>query len=98
METRELIPVEILCNQYNIPVAFFNNLQEFELIQIVNKKSGYFIHISQIKQVEKLIRLHFDLEINFEGLDAIYNLLNQVETLKEEVKLLQNKLRFYEDL
>lgn len=98
METRELIPVEILCNQYNIPVAFFNNLQEFELIQIVNKKSGYFIHISQIKQVEKLIRLHFDLEINFEGLDAIYHLLNQVETLKEEVKLLQNKLRFYEDL
>jgi cold shock CspA family protein len=97
METRELIPVEILCNQYNIPVAFFNNLQEFELIQIVNKKSGYFIHISQIKQVEKLIRLHFDLEINFEGLDAIYHLLNQVETLKEEVKLLQNKLRFYED-
>jgi len=98
METRELIPIEILCNQYNIPVAFFDNLQEFELIQIVNKKSGYFIHISQIKQVEKLIRLHFDLEINFEGLDAIYNLLNQVETLKEEVKLLQNKLRFYEDL
>jgi cold shock CspA family protein len=97
METRELIPVEILCNQYNIPVAFFNNLQEFELIQIVNKKSGYFIHISQIKQVEKLIRLHFDLEINFAGLDAIYHLLNQVETLKEEVKLLQNKLRFYED-
>jgi hypothetical protein len=97
METRELIPLEILCNQYNIPAAFFNNLQEFELIQIVNKKSGYFIHISQIKQVEKLIRLHFDLEINFEGLDAIYHLLNQVETLKEEVKLLQNKLRFYED-
>ena len=82
METRELIPIEILCNQYNIPVAFFNNLQEFELIQIVNKKSGYFIHISQIKQVEKLIRLHFDLEINFKELDAIYNLLNLVETLK----------------
>ena len=43
------------------------------------------------------MRIHYDLEINFEGLDAIYNLLNQVESLKEEITLLHNKLRFYED-
>ena len=97
MDTREFIPIEILCNQYNIPQSFFNNLQEVELIHIINKKNNWFIHISQIKQVETLMRLHFDLEINFEGLDAISNLLNQVESLQQEVKLLQNKLNFYED-
>ena len=44
------------------------------------------------------MRLHFDLDINLEGVDAIYNLLKQVESLKEEITALHNRLRFYEDL
>ena len=47
------------------------------------------------KQVEKMIRLHYDLNINLEGVDVIYNLLNQVNSLKKEITDLQNKLLFY---
>lgn len=98
METKNLISVQLLCNHYNIPVSFIDALQEFQLVEIIVKNEGLYIHSEHIKELEKMMRLHYDLDINFEGVDAIYNLLNQVESLKEEITLLQNKLRFYEDL
>lgn len=97
MGTKNLISVQLICNHYNIPVSFIDTLNEFQLVDIIIEKDNVFIHKSQLKEVEKMMRIHYDLEINFEGLDAIYNLLNQVESLKEEITLLHNKLRFYED-
>ncbi len=98
MDTTDLIPVQLLCKRYDIPVSFLDTLQEFQLVEIIDEDNSLYIHTKQIKKVEKMMRLHYDLEINFEGLDAIHNLLNQVESLKEEVKILRNKLRLYEDL
>lgn len=97
MGTKNLISVQLICNHYNIPVSFIDTLNEFQLVDIIIENNNLFIHKSQLKEVEKMMRIHYDLEINFEGLDAIYNLLNQVESLKEEITLLHNKLRFYED-
>ncbi|HEY5687659.1 MAG TPA: chaperone modulator CbpM [Yeosuana sp.] len=97
MGTKNLISVQLICNHYNIPVSFIDTLNEFQLVDIIIENDHLFIHKSQLKEVEKMMRIHYDLEINFEGLDAIYNLLNQVESLKEEITLLHNKLRFYED-
>jgi hypothetical protein len=45
-----------------------------------------------------MMRLHYDLEINLEGIDAIYNLLKQVEDLQNQVVTLRNKLNIYENL
>lgn len=98
MGTKKLISVQLMCNHYNIPVSFIDALQEFQLVDIIIENEHLFIHQSQLKEVEKMMRMHYELDINFEGLDAIYNLLHQVETLKEEIILLQNKLKFYEDL
>lgn len=98
METTDLIPIQLLCNRYNIPVSFLDTLQEFQLIEMVVQKDDFYIHTKQLNKVEKMMRLHYDLDINFEGLDAIYNLLNQVESLKEEITILHNRLRLYEDL
>ena len=43
------------------------------------------------------MRLHYDLDINIEGIDAIYNLLKQVEELQSQIITLRNKLNFYEN-
>lgn len=98
METTDLIPIQLLCKRYNIPVSFLDTLQEFQLIEMVVQKDDFYIHTKQLSKVEKMMRLHYDLDINFEGLDAIYNLLNQVKSLKEEITILHNRLRLYEDL
>lgn len=97
MDTKDLIPIQIICKRYNVPISFINTLQEFQLIEIITAKEDLFIHTKQIKEVEKMMRLHYDLDINLEGVDAIYNLLKQVESLKQEINSLHNRLRFFED-
>ena len=98
METTDLIPVQIVCKHYNVPVAFITTLEEFELIEVTMENNDVFIHKTQLKRVEKMARMHYDLDINFEGIDAIYNLLEQVDSLKREITDLHNRLRLYEDL
>ena len=97
METKDLISIQQFCTHYRIPISFITSLNEFELIEIITIQETQCIHKTQIKDIEKLIRLHFELDINLEGMDAVYNLLKQVESLQEEIVELTNKLKFYEE-
>ena len=92
-----LISIKQFCSHYNIPITFINALKEYDLIEIIIDQNNDYIDMNHINDLEKMIRLHYDLDINLEGIDAIYNLLNQVESLKEEIATLQNKLRLYDD-
>ena len=98
METTQLISITKFCTNYNVPVSFINALQEYELIEITISESDNYLQTNQLNDVEKMMRLHYDLDINFEGIDAIYNLLKQVESLQSEITTLRNKLNFYEKL
>ncbi len=98
MEAKNLISIQQVCKQYSVPMAFINALNDYELVEIIVTKNENYLKITQLQEVEKMMRLHYDLDINLEGIDAIYNLLKQVEILQEEIKHLNNKLRFYEDL
>ena len=97
METTNLISIEKFCVHYQVPVTFINALHEYELVEIIDTNNATYLKVTQLHEVEKMMRLHFDLDINFEGIDAIYNLLKQVESLKSEITLLNNKLRLYEE-
>lgn len=98
MERTDLIPVKLVCKHYKVPVAFINRLEEFQLIELKAYKGTFFIHNKELIKVEKIVRLHYDLDINIEGIDAIYNLLEQVYALRQEIRMLHNRLRLYEDL
>lgn len=97
MENTNLISVQQFCLHYKIPVKFINELKEYELIEIIASEKESYLEITQLHKVEKMIRFHYDLNINFEGIDVIYNLLNQIEILQNEKIELNNKLRFFED-
>ena len=43
-----------------------------------------------------MIRLHYELGINLEGIDVIYNLLKQIDHLQSELEIAKNKLNFYD--
>ncbi len=97
METQNLISIQHFCNHYSIPVTFITDLKEYELIEVIVTDNEDFLNITQINEVEKMIRLHYDLNINLEGVDVISGLLKQVTSLQEEIQILKNKLSFYED-
>ncbi len=95
METRDIIPVRQLCVHYEIPDSFFELLSSYELIETVRRSDEQCIPKSQIGKLEKIIRLHYELNINFEGLDVILRLQEQIMELQDEVNHLRNKLAFY---
>lgn len=96
MQTEQLIQVDTFCVWHNVEFSFINMLHEYGLIEITTKEDKAFITESGLKQVEKLIRLHNDLHINLEGVEVITYLLDQLEQQQEEIRQLQNRLRFYE--
>lgn len=96
MDGTNLISIQRFCEHYKVPVSFIDSLQEYELVEIIVSDGENYLKITQLNKLEKMMRLHYDLDINLEGIDAIYNLLNQVEDLQKEIILLKNKLGFYE--
>jgi uncharacterized protein YoxC len=46
--------------------------------------------------LERLVRLHQDLNINLEGLGAVSHLLHKVNALQEEVQKLRKRVQKYE--
>ena len=96
MSTKDLITIQKFCSHYEVPESFIDSLYEFELIEIVHEDDTKCLSLAQINTLEKLMRLHYDLNINLEGIQAIHNLLNQVETLQERVNYLKNRLDLYE--
>lgn len=98
MNSTELIAIEEFCTYYKVPENFIFSLSEYDLIEVTLIEHQEFIRAKEIRHIEKLMRLHYDLSINFEGLDAIYNLLEKIDHLEDEILSLKNKLQRYEDL
>lgn len=97
MERDELIATDVFCTQHNVEPAFIHSLCEYGLIEITTIEEMQFIPADKLQQIEKLTRLHYDLQINIEGIEAITYLLEKVENLQEEIIMLTNKLRLYEN-
>ncbi|WP_323789556.1 chaperone modulator CbpM [Psychroserpens sp.] len=96
MKTDNLISIQQFCAHYNVPVAFIKALQDYDLVEITITDTENYLQTNQLNDVEKMIRLHYDLHINLEGIDAIYNLLKQVEQLQSQIRTLKNKLDAYQ--
>ncbi|AXP82252.1 Chaperone modulatory protein CbpM [Mariniflexile rhizosphaerae] len=96
MDTKNFISIKQICECYNVPESFIDSLYDYELIEVVTIKEIQHINTAQINVIEKLITFHYDLNINIEGIHAISNLLNTIDSLQSEIKELKNKLNFYE--
>lgn len=97
MKQNDLIHVEKLCEHYKIELNFIDALLSNGLIEIQTIEQVKFIHQDTIGELEKMIRLHNELNVNVEGIDVILNLLEKEMKLREEVIRLKNKLRLYEN-
>ena len=97
MKEKSLIPTQILCSHYNIEISFVDALHTMGLIKIVIIEQKQFIHQDQIRDLEKIIRLYNELNVNLEGIDVVFNLLEKEKELRKELNALQNRLRLYEN-
>lgn len=97
MIQEHLISTETICTHYSIEISFVDALNKMGLIQIEIIEQKQFIHQDQIGNLEKIIRLHNELNVNLEGIDVVFNLLEKEKELRNELIALKNRLRLYEN-
>lgn len=96
MATEQLIEVTVFCRYHQIEYSFINSLEESGLVELTLVDQQKFIPNDQLQHLEKLSRLHHELDIDISGLEAIVNMLQRMEQMQQEIRSLKNKLRFYE--
>jgi chaperone modulatory protein CbpM len=88
MNEQEYIPIGVFCEQYGVAIG---------LIEIITVEETICIPVNQLKEAEKLLRLHNELEINLQGIDVVTHLLQRIQEMQHEIQSLRNKLHLYED-
>jgi len=96
MEHEDSIPASEFCIHHNIQLSFIHKLSDNGMIITRMVEDNIHLPISELKLVEKIIHLHFELEINLEGIEAIIHLLNRVQDLQDEITRLNTRLKAYE--
>lgn len=93
----KLIPLNILCTHYKVELTFFSNLSTMGLIEIETIEQSQYIQEDKIKEIEKMIRIHHELDVNIEGIDVVFNLLQKIEHLQKDLLSVKNRLKLYEN-
>jgi chaperone modulatory protein CbpM len=96
MEKDYLIEVATFCSIHNLEFSFISSLKNMGMIEISTIEKTEFINQTQLPILEKIVRLHDELEINLEGIESIIHLLMRMNALIDENMKLKNKLRIYE--
>lgn len=74
---------------------FVHALASGGLITITVIEQEPAIAYEELPALERYLRLHYDLDINLEGVEAIGHLLGRVDLLQEELRTLRARLSFY---
>jgi chaperone modulatory protein CbpM len=96
MKTENLVAANEFCVYHHIEYTFIDSLQEAGLVHITLVDNDTYIPESELQKLEKMIRLHNELEINVAGIEAITHLLERFEQLQDHTIRLKNRLRMYE--
>lgn len=96
MKKQNLIAVKEICTTHGVERQFLVSLQESGLLEIITVDRKQFVEVENLPRLEKYIRMHYELEINMAGIEAIASMLERVSALQEKMQALMNRLRFYE--
>jgi hypothetical protein len=88
---KELILLSEYCKHSHAEPDFILALESEGLIKTEIHNDTQYILSSQLKEMELFTRLYYDLSINIEGIDVIYNLLSKIELMEQELNILRRQ-------
>jgi hypothetical protein len=92
MSQINLIAATEICTHHGVEYTFIDSLSEAGLIKVKIVKKNAYIPEPELQRLEKMIRMHQDLEINIAGIEAIVHLLERVELMQEQMRILRNRM------
>lgn len=93
MTKKHLIATTDICMYHEVEYTFISALSEAGLVELSVVDKATYIPESELQRLEKMIRMHRELEINLAGIEAIIHLLDRIEHLQEEMRVLKNRLQ-----
>jgi len=96
MQSEDMIVLEEFCSHHQVQISFIRSLEEYELIETITVNETVCVPRHELLKLEQIVRLHQELNINPEGIDAINILLKRIENMQNEITDLKNKLEFYQ--
>lgn len=97
MERSDMIVLDEFCANHHVEISFVRSLEEHGLIETIIVNETRCVSGNELSKLEQIMRLHQELNINTEGIDAISNLLKRIENMQNEITELRNRLNFYEE-
>ncbi|MEZ4893467.1 MAG: chaperone modulator CbpM [Saprospiraceae bacterium] len=79
MDKENLIEVSILCNSHNVETSFIHTLQSRGILEVITIDTTEFVEESSLRELEQIIRFHYEMDINLEGIETIMHLLQAGE-------------------
>jgi chaperone modulatory protein CbpM len=96
MENDQLIATETICVYYQVSEPFIDSLISIGLIESVIVSETKYLKIPQLNRIERMIRLHEELDLTPEGIEVVHILLEKIHAMNDEIRMLKNRVRFYE--
>lgn len=96
MQQQENITVNEFCIHHRVEMSFIHTLKDEGLIEFVQLDEQLCVPLQQLPQLEKIVRMYYDMDINIEGIESITHLLKEIEDMQQQITHLNNKLRLYE--
>ena len=87
-----LIAITDICTYHEVEYTFISSLGDAGLLALKEVNQTIYISESELQKLEKMIRMHHELEINIAGIEAITHLLARIEQMQEEMRRLRNKV------
>lgn len=96
MRIKDVITVNDFCVYHNVEYTFIDYLADAGLVKVKSINKTNCIPIDEIQKLERLVRLHNELEINEPGVATINNLLQKLDEMQHEMSYLRSRLSLYE--
>lgn len=97
MNTKNMILLKTVCSHYQVDLSFFTHLGEIGLIEIQIIEESPYIREDQINDIDRIMRIHQELDVNLEGIDVVFNLLQKIDHLEKDLITMKNRLKRYEN-
>ena len=92
----ELYAITEYCIVHEIDPSFIQSLKDEGLIALVQKDKNNYVEEEQLERLEIFTRWHVQMGINTEGIDAMWNLVDRLKQVQNELQTLRQRLSIYE--
>ena len=93
---KKYIEIREFCKGHDLEEGFVYELYALGIIKIKKVDELAVLRLRDLGRLERLVRMHRDLELNVQGLQAVQHVLDQLEIARNEIRALRTMMGRWE--